>query len=139
MQDLLGQALGLLIVGWLVYSWFKAQTPEAKAEQKTARLRQQLREERELEDRLEASTEGWTLPVVVGTYESTDEGRALFSAEARMLGKHGYAPISQSADGGHVHVGRLLMTGGLSVLAGRPGIRSKGGFTVAFSRQSEPR
>ena len=55
-----------------------------------------------------------------------------------LLGIHGYSPIMQTSDGGHVHVGRLLLTGGLSVFAGKRGIRSDGTITVTFQRAPAP-
>jgi len=42
----------------------------------------------------------------------------------------------QSADGGHLHAGRLLLTGGLSIFAGKKGIRSKGKLSVTFVKQA---
>ena len=51
---------------------------------------------------------------------------------------HGYTPLTQSADGGHVHVGRLLLTGGLSVLAGKRGIRSDGTIAMTFRKTVAP-
>jgi hypothetical protein len=77
-------------------------------------------------------TMNWTQPSLTRTYESTDSGRALFAAEAQLLGMFDYVPSGQSEDGGHVHAGRLLLTGGLSVFAGQSGIRSKGSITTTY-------
>jgi hypothetical protein len=44
----------------------------------------------------------------------------------------------QSAEGSHLHAGRLLLTGGLSVFAGRRGIRSKGKLTVTYQKVAQP-
>ena len=56
----------------------------------------------------------------------------MFRREAKILEAQGYRTQSQEAEGSHLHVGRLLLTGGLSVLAGRRGIRSRGMLTVTF-------
>jgi hypothetical protein len=77
-------------------------------------------------------TQSWTLPTITRTYEGSEAGRYRQQAETQVLGLHGYAPASQSQDGGHVHAGRILMTGGLSVLAGGHGTRAKGSITVTF-------
>jgi Short C-terminal domain len=83
-------------------------------------------------------TMNWTQPSLMRTYESTESGRVLFAAEAELLGMHEYVPSGQSEDGGHVHAGRLLVTGGLSVLAGRSGIRSTGSITATYLRKAAP-
>lgn len=90
-----------------------------------------IRTERELEE----ATRSWTLPTVMRTFEAGDKQERLFALEGSILDDHGYEALMQDADGGHVHVGRLLLTGGLSVLAGRKGIRSKGKMTVTFRRR----
>lgn len=41
-------------------------------------------------------------------------------------------------EGGHTLAGRILMTGGLSVLAGSRGTRAKGSITARFSKRAEP-
>ena len=65
--------------------------------------------------------------------------RARLGAEARtVLFLGGYATDEQAADGGHIHAGRLIWTGGLSVLAGRWGIRSKGQLNVTFRKLTGP-
>ena len=65
--------------------------------------------------------------------------RARLGAEARtLLLLGGYATDEQAADGGHIHAGRLIWTGGLSVLAGRRGIRSKGKLNVTFRKLTGP-
>jgi hypothetical protein len=74
-----------------------------------------------LGDQLAHLTQVWALPIVLET-------------ETQVLGLHGYTPASQSEDGGHIHAGRLLMTGGLSVLAGGRGTRAKGSITVTFHK-----
>ena len=93
------------------------------------------REEEEHE--LRNVTRDWTVPVVVRAYESNLSGEAAFASEAAILARHSYDPSMQSAEGSHLHAGRLLLTGGLSVLAGRRGIRSKGKLTVTFQRRVE--
>lgn len=88
----------------------------------------------ELEAELEDETESWTVSVLVRGYASNDEGLEDYEDEALLLADHGYLPTTQSVDGGHVHVGRLLLTAGLSVLAGKRGIRSDGTLTVTFRK-----
>ncbi len=83
---------------------------------------------------LSALTHGWTVTAVTRTYEGSEAGRRMLAAETQVLGLHGYVPASQSQDGGHIHAGRILMTGGLSVLAGSAGTRSKGSIIVSFHR-----
>jgi hypothetical protein len=72
--------------------------------------------------------------VVVRSYEASEAGRGLLAREAQELAEHGYVPATQSEDGGHIHAGRLIMTGGLSVLAGQSGTRSSGSVTVTYRR-----
>ena len=82
--------------------------------------------------RLESATNVWTKPVVMRRYESNERGTVAFERDAAILLAQGYNIQSQGAEGSHIHAGRLLLTGGLSVLAGRRGIRSKGLITVTF-------
>jgi hypothetical protein len=86
---------------------------------------------------LEHATQGWTLPLVPRTYQDKEPDRLRLTVEAKRMTEHGYEPSMQSQDGGHIHVGRLLMTGGWSVLAGQSGIRSKGGMTITYTRKAE--
>ena len=86
------------------------------------------------EQRLAAATAGWTLPTVVRTYQRDKDGQTILNAEVAVLAAHGYQPSMQSEDGGHIHAGRLLLTGGLSVFAGGSGVRSKGNLTLTFQR-----
>jgi Short C-terminal domain len=88
-----------------------------------------------LGDQLALLTQVWALPIVTRTYEGSDSGRRSLETETQVLGLHGYTPASQSEDGGHIHAGRLLMTGGLSVLAGGRGTRAKGSITVTFHKE----
>jgi hypothetical protein len=78
----------------------------------------------------------WLVVIRAGRrYDSNDKGQAAYADEATLLAGHGYKPSMQSSEGSHLHAGRLLMTGGLSVFAGRKGIRSKGKLTVTYSRE----
>ena len=81
---------------------------------------------------LDKETNNWSKPVVVRQYDSNKKGAAAYEAEAAILLDYGYDIQSQAAEGSHLHAGRLLLTGGLSVFAGRGGIRSKGKTTVTF-------
>jgi hypothetical protein len=80
---------------------------------------------------LKLATGSWSTPVLVRTYEGKT-AQAAYQEEANLLGRYGYVPQTQTQDGGHVHVGRLLVTGGWSVLAGKKGIRSDSSMTVTF-------
>lgn len=84
---------------------------------------------------LEQASRRWTLPAVVRHYEPGPQGDRRFAVEAEIFDEHRYEPSMQDVDGGHVHLGRLVLTGGLSILAGRKGIRSKGKMTVTFRQQ----
>ena len=77
----------------------------------------------------------WTAPAVVRSYKNDARGQGAFAHEVEVFGLHGYTPVAQSADDGHVHVGRLLLTGGLSIFAGKSGIRSDGTITVTFQKR----
>jgi putative oligomerization/nucleic acid binding protein len=68
------------------------------------------------------------------TYDTDAAGQKLFEREAAMLANKGYVLQGQSQTGGHFHAGRLILTGGLSVFAGRRGTRSKGKVTVTFMK-----
>jgi hypothetical protein len=85
-----------------------------------------------VEQRLALASSDWTAAVALRQYKGDQQGQELFAKEVEVFGIYGYAPVTQSADGGHVHVGRLLMTGGLSVFAGKRGIRSDGTIAVTF-------
>ena len=82
-------------------------------------------------DDLKQATGSWSTPVLVRTYEGK-KAQATYQAEANLLGQHGYVPQTQTQDGGHVHVGRLLATGGWSILAGKKGIRSDTTMAVTY-------
>ncbi len=83
------------------------------------------------DDTLKLATGSWSTAVIVRSYEGK-KSQATYQEEANVLGQHGYVPQAQTQDGGHVHVGRLLVTGGWSVLAGKKGIRSDSSMTVTF-------
>lgn len=87
------------------------------------------------EGRVAQLTRGWTAPVLVRSYESGAKGEAAFAHEAEILARHDYYPLGQSSEGSHLHAGRLILTGGLSIFAGRSGIRSKGKLTVTFEKR----
>ena len=88
-----------------------------------------------LESELSDLTDAWTAPALVRVYPTTDDGDEDFQDDATVLDRHGYEASMQSLDGGHVHLGRLLLTGGLSILAGRAGIRSQAEVSVTFQRR----
>ena len=70
------------------------------------------------------------------TYEPNEKGEAKFQAEAAAFTEHGYEPSLQREEGGHIHAGRLLLTGGLSIFAGKRGIRAGGKRTVTWRKQA---
>jgi hypothetical protein len=112
--------------------WLKKAGDATKRWEEEARNAKVARKENELS----AASRGWTLPAVLRTYESGDKGEQAFAEEVPIFATHGYEPGMQSAEGSHLHAGRLLLTGGLSVFAGRKGIRSKGKLTVTFQRRA---
>lgn len=87
-----------------------------------------------IEDVLAAATNEWTDPVVVRTYSGDEAGRAMLPLEARVLGAYGYHPSTQAAEGGHLNVGRLLASGGWSILFSAS--RTPGSATVTYARSS---
>jgi len=90
-------------------------------------------------ERLLASQTGdWTVPALTRTYPDTNEGRQALAVETRLLIAHSYRIAAQSQDPGHVHAGRLIATGGLSILAGEAGTRAKGSLTVTFEKVALP-
>lgn len=82
------------------------------------------------------ATGDWTLPLVMRTYPTDDKGQALFGRESELFLAHGYEPLGMTEDGGHVHAGRLILTGGLSIFAGKRGIRAGGKHTVTWRREA---
>ena len=88
------------------------------------------------EKALAGDTNVWTLPVLSLRYKNDQHGRSSFDRDTEVLGLHGYVPVTQSEDGGHIHAGRLLFTGGLSIFAGKAGIRSDGMISVTFQRSA---
>lgn len=87
-----------------------------------------------LEQSLSERSNNWTAAAVLRQYKSDKHGQEAFAKELEVFGRQGYTPVTQSADGGHIHLGRLLMTGGLSVFAGKRGTRSDGTITVTFQK-----
>lgn len=91
-----------------------------------------------LEAILQGESDGWSAAAVVRYYKDDEAGRGAFMRDVEILSLYGYVPSSQSVDGGHVHAGRLILTGGLSVFAGKSGIRSDGRLAVTFVRAAAP-
>lgn len=115
----------------------------SEEEKERARSEAALYEEqaqRNVHDRIERdlanATGGWARPAVIRTFDSNDAGETMFAWEASVFQEHGYQPAMQSAEGSHLHAGRLILTGGLSVFAGRSGTRSQGKLTVTFQKQT---
>jgi Short C-terminal domain len=90
-----------------------------------------------LEASLAVASHAWTAPVVLRQYRNDKDGRTLFAQDIEVFGLFGYTPATQTEDGGHVHVGRLLMTGGLSIFAGKRGVRSDGTIAVTFQKSPD--
>lgn len=119
--------LGIGVAGALVWAFLQERADPGGVNRTKARVAA-------MTDRLSRETKQWTLPLLVKTYETNDAGNKLFQDEATLLLDHGYQPLAQSGEGSHLHAGRLILTGGLSVFAGRSGIRSKGKVTVTFQK-----
>jgi hypothetical protein len=78
-------------------------------------------------------TRSWTQPLVMRTYETNVKGEALYADEAAAFVEHGYEASTMSKEGGHIHAGRLLLTGGLSIFAGKKG-RAGGKHTITWKK-----
>jgi hypothetical protein len=89
----------------------------------------------QLTKELNKLTRGWTTPLIMRTYPAGSKGEAALVQESEVFIPNGYEPSLMSEDGGHVHVGRLLLTGGLSIFAGKKGIRSNGKRTITWRKQ----
>lgn len=85
-----------------------------------------------VESDLGRATAGWTLPVVVRDYKNDAIGRDLLQREGVALGLHGYVPASQSADAGHLNLGRTLLGG--AVFGGN---RTGGHIVVTYNRDEQ--
>lgn len=106
----------------------------AKRQRTEAERGARARQMAHAEEDLRVATKHWTLPVLMRRYVSGDLGDRHFEHEAAILAAHRYVPALQSEQGGHLHAGRILLTGGLSILAGRSGIRSGATFAVTFRK-----
>lgn len=119
-------------LGVIVYAVGRARRGAGRGSAEPRPIPPDGRRRDETEARLESATNLWTKAVVMRRYEPNERGAAVFRREATILEARGYRTESQDAEGSHLHAGRLLPTGGLSVLAGRRGIRSRGMLTVTF-------
>jgi hypothetical protein len=81
-------------------------------------------------------TKGWTNFLITRTYVAGQKGEEALVQEAGIFIPNGYEPSTATEDGGHIHVGRLLLTGGLSIFAGKHGIRSNGKRTITWRRST---
>jgi hypothetical protein len=84
---------------------------------------------------LSGASNGWTAPAVLRQYKNDEGGHAAFAKEVSIFGQHNYTPMTQSADGGHIHVGRLLLTGGLARIHRTSS--SDGSMTAAGRRSTQ--
>jgi hypothetical protein len=89
-----------------------------------------------VEGDLKKATNNWSAPLLVRTYEDNQDGQKKLQADAGVMTAHGYEPQMQTQDGGHVHAGRLILTGGLSIFAGKRGIRSGGKISITYKKQT---
>jgi hypothetical protein len=87
-----------------------------------------------VETELTKVTKNWTLPIVIRTYAADEQRERRFQFEGVAFVAHGYDAAGVSADDGHLHAGRIIATGGLSVLAGKGGTRSDAKRTVAWKK-----
>ena len=69
------------------------------------------------------------------TYVAIYESDKTMKKEVEEASKKGWIVQSATSTAGHVHMGRALMTGGLTLLFG--GGRSKDKVTVVFGRDEE--
>ena len=83
---------------------------------------------------LDKATRSFSLPLVMRTYATNPKGDEQFATESIVFTQNGYDATNLSEEGGHVHAGRLILTGGLSILAGKRGIRSGGKRTVTWKK-----
>lgn len=90
----------------------------------------------QLTKELNKLTKGWTNPLIMRTYAAGHKGEEALVKESAVFIPNGYEPTMMSEEGGHVHVGRLLLTGGVSILAGKRGIRSNGKRTITWRRSA---
>lgn len=83
---------------------------------------------------LARATGNWAVPVIVRAYKNDRGGLAQANREAAILARHRYGASGQSADGGHVNLGRTvtgaILTSGVSLLFG--GSRTKGSIQITF-------
>ena len=80
-------------------------------------------------------TNNWSKAMVIREYGTDKKGLKDYEREANLFLAKGYQIQGQDAEGSHIHAGRLILTGGFSVLAGRRGIRSKAKTTVTYVKQ----
>jgi hypothetical protein len=89
-----------------------------------------------VEGDLKKATNNWATPLLVRTYDDNGSGQKQMQAEAGVMTARGYEPQMTTQDGGHIHAGRLILTGGFSVLAGKKGIRSGGKISITYKKQT---
>jgi hypothetical protein len=87
-----------------------------------------------IETELTKATKNWALPIIIRTYAADEQGERRFQFESVAFVGHGYDAAGVSADDGHLHAGRIIATGGLSVLAGKGGTRSDAKRTVTWKK-----
>ena len=127
MGDLGGWVIGIVVVlGIILYAMVDA---AMKREERDRRIAWAV-------GGLAKATNGWTAPLIMRQYASDEDGNSTLNQEATVLYEHGYRALGSSSDGGHLHAGRLILTGGLSALGGQAGIRSKGTITVTYQKEA---
>ncbi len=112
--------------------WAKRAGDWSEKKQAEQREREEAKLRQALEKDLTKASSGWTAPMVVRDYEDGDKGQRTLQIEAAIFTDHGYEPWAQNEEGSHIHAGRLILTGGLSVFAGKRGIRGKGKTKVPY-------
>ncbi len=113
-------------------SWAKRTVEWSEKKQAEQREREAAKQRAAAEKDMMKATADWTAPMVVREYENGDKGQQSLQTEAAIFAEHGYEPWAQNEQGSHIHAGRLLLTGGLSVFAGKRGIRGKGKTKVTY-------
>ena len=78
-----------------------------------------------VEGDLKKATNGWKAPALVREYGQDKKAQELFQEEAAVLAGYNYLPQTQSTESSHVHLGRDILTGGLTILLGKGSSKAK--------------
>lgn len=112
--------------------WVQRSVEASERKKQEQRERETAKQRATAEKDIKKASADWTAPMVVREYEGGEKGQQSLQTEASIFAEHGYEPWAQNEQGSHIHAGRLLLTGGLSVFAGKRGIRGKSKTTVTY-------